>query len=256
MSIEKARAEVVALQAVHRAFDAGTMTSVEHARAREKHIAQALREIASEHGVRLQEPVQIDSNGEFSVVAMPPDGRDPNVHGCGRYGEAFAAVLTAHNARTGVRPGAILDPQNGWCRINHFDAERLVGQCVLEAERDRSKLHNSRGLLTITVSGADPMPSDQEVRAGVDAAYEMFEKRGISPDAALADFDLAATKGTETTLSLAWQDAERIALEACFKGWQRIPESACLSGSREREAAALSLAEHEDEPTEAHAITR
>ena len=105
-------------------FAARTLSPVAHRDAREPAIAGALVAMAAEMGVTLQTPLYVDSNGEFSLNAMHPDGRQPTM-GCGEFGEAFSAALTKHQARMGVNPG-LIDPVNGWCRLNHFGAERMV----------------------------------------------------------------------------------------------------------------------------------
>jgi hypothetical protein len=115
---------VSALAGVHARFAAREIKPVEHADLREPCLANALRDLASIFDVTLQLPLQIDSLGEFSIVAMPKDGSSPR-YGCGPFGE-FAAVLSGYRPRTGTAPCSSLSPQGGWCRMNHFDVERMV----------------------------------------------------------------------------------------------------------------------------------
>ena len=90
---------------------------------REQMLAAGLRQLAPLHGIRFREPLQIDSNGEFSLVcATDIVGASPV------YGESFVALLNKHNPRTGILPTKYMDPRNSWCRINHFDVERMLNE--------------------------------------------------------------------------------------------------------------------------------
>jgi hypothetical protein len=91
------------------------------ARTREANLAGGLRTLAERHSVKLREPLRINANGEFNVIA---EGATP-YKGCSPYG-SLAAVLNRHNPRTGVQPGACLLPESGWCYMNHFDVERML----------------------------------------------------------------------------------------------------------------------------------
>ncbi len=94
---------------------------------RESALSNCLLHMAAHHGVTLQKPLYINARGEYSIVALHPDGRRPDVDGCGPYGTAFSEYLTQHNPRTGEQPGARLDARNGWCWMHHFDVQRMVG---------------------------------------------------------------------------------------------------------------------------------
>ena len=115
------------LQKVHAEFGAGKIKSVQHADLREAAIVGALQAIAKQMGVNLQTPMRIDSNGEISIVAMHPDGRDPKM-GCGAFGVEFAKLLSNHGPRTGTYPARTIDEVNGWCRMNHFSVESLLNE--------------------------------------------------------------------------------------------------------------------------------
>ncbi len=100
------------------------LSSVGYRDQREPALARALRAMATELGVTLQEPLQIDANGEYSIVALKPDGCDPR-YGCGAFGAPFAEALSRHRARTGITPST-MDAANGWCRLFHLEAEKMV----------------------------------------------------------------------------------------------------------------------------------
>lgn len=107
------------------------MTQWEAGRKREQLLASGLRTLGAKHGIRFREPLQIDTNGEFSLVVLlnPEDEHTPSASvQCGSYGVSFVALLNKHNPRTGIRPTKHMDPRNGWCRINHFDVERMLNE--------------------------------------------------------------------------------------------------------------------------------
>jgi hypothetical protein len=106
-------------------------TPLETSRMRESMLATGLRILGAKHGLLFREPLQIDSNGEFSLVAAgADDGPYPSwgSQPCGTYGASFVALLNKHNPRTGMLPTKYMDPSNGWCRINHFDVERMLNE--------------------------------------------------------------------------------------------------------------------------------
>ena len=114
-----------ALLAATAQFKEKEISSVAFSRLREAAIAQALNALATEQGVRLEAPLQVDSRGEFRVVALQPKGGLcwPST---GTFGADFVKLINRHNPRTGIQAGATLLPESGWCYLNHFDAERLV----------------------------------------------------------------------------------------------------------------------------------
>lgn len=119
---QKAVAELLEAKA---AFTAGTIKPVPYADARQAALATALFAMAECHSVILQAPLQIDSRGEFSIVALKVPGGDAR-YGTGKFGVEYAARLTRHKARTGVYGPAIFDESNGWAILNHFSAEAMV----------------------------------------------------------------------------------------------------------------------------------
>lgn len=115
---------VAALRSATQQLNAGILSGVAYRDAREPALAAALSALAEAHGVVLQQPLQVDANGEYSVVAVNPKG--PSLlHGAGPFGQDFAAALTRAQARTGIAPGALC-ASNGWCRLNHLQAEKMV----------------------------------------------------------------------------------------------------------------------------------
>lgn len=108
----------------------GELVGIQVKDRREPAIAGALAALASEHGVHLRAPLHVDANGEFSLVAlkMHADGGplNPDFYGSAPFGETFAALLNRHGPRTGSPGPNVLDASNGWCKLNHFAAERLV----------------------------------------------------------------------------------------------------------------------------------
>ncbi len=101
-------------------------------------LADGLRALATAHGVTFREPLQIDARGEFALIVERTG-----------YGEKLAALLSRHNARTGIRPGAMLDALNGWCAMNHFDVERMLsGSNMPETGEEIVPLTVADGVLT------------------------------------------------------------------------------------------------------------
>lgn len=106
-------------------FLAGLLNPVSHGDRREEALAHALDAMAKGFGVTLEKPLHIDGNGEFSIVAMPPDGSSPKL-GTGPFGKEFVTELNQHWPRTGTQPGAVLLPEVGWCRMHHDEVEKMV----------------------------------------------------------------------------------------------------------------------------------
>lgn len=71
---------------------------------------------------------RINTRGEFEVFAYPIG----KLNGfCAHYGEKFAAALSKVPRRTGMKPYAgPCIPENGWCYVNHFDAEQIVREAA------------------------------------------------------------------------------------------------------------------------------
>ncbi len=117
------RQAIAVLQQVNEDFSKGHTSAVAHGHTRAAAISAALTYMAKSFGVQLQSPGLIDGNGEFNLVALDGD-RDPRL-GCGRFGEKYVGWLNTAKPRTGVLPSTLC-ADNGWCRMNHFEAERMV----------------------------------------------------------------------------------------------------------------------------------
>jgi hypothetical protein len=64
-----------------------------------------------------------DGNGEYSLSGNK--GRKDKL--CAPFGEQFAALLSQVNTRTGVFTSKkVVQPSNGWTRVSHFDAEKMI----------------------------------------------------------------------------------------------------------------------------------
>jgi len=99
-----------------------SLKPVPFADAREKAIVEGLHGLAEEYGRKIGF-THINSLGEldFNIEPSKPGLYD------GTYGEELAGWLSQIETRTGERASKrnIL-PQNNWCRINHFEAEKLL----------------------------------------------------------------------------------------------------------------------------------
>ncbi len=98
-----------------------TLKPAPYGNARETAIVEGLHALAAHFGKEI-DFTRIDANGELNF----------NLKGSaqglgGEYGEELAAIISQVPRRMGVSPtDAAMLPQNNWCRINHFDAERLL----------------------------------------------------------------------------------------------------------------------------------
>lgn len=108
--------------AVHRLWNIDrTMSPVEVGREREAALVEGLVELARMHGREIS-LTYIDSNGEMAFnIAGTEHGRGD------AYGEELAEVLSLVRRRTGIATtDAPVLPENSWCRINHFEVERML----------------------------------------------------------------------------------------------------------------------------------
>jgi hypothetical protein len=89
--------------------------------AREQAIIDGLHALAGHFGKEI-DYTHIDANGELNFFIK---GASQGLGG--EYGEDLAALLSQVPRRTGVSAttSAVL-PENNWCRINHFEAEKLL----------------------------------------------------------------------------------------------------------------------------------
>jgi hypothetical protein len=116
---------ITSLRDANERFSKGALSPLAHRDERERALANALRAMATAHGIVLEEPVQVNANGEFSITSANPAG-PAKFHGAGKFGDTFAAALTAHRARTGTPGPNTIASDNGWCYLNHFEAEKMV----------------------------------------------------------------------------------------------------------------------------------
>jgi len=92
------------------------MTPVARGDAREKLLALGLSEIICFYGKEVDKKILgIDARGEMPCVVK------------GKYGDDMAAFISRFPRRTGISPcdGRVL-PCNNWCRLNHFDVEKMI----------------------------------------------------------------------------------------------------------------------------------
>ena len=102
-----------------------TLSPLDAGRARETALVDGLVGLAEEFGKEIGF-TRIDADGEmaFHIAArhgLTPDGERAE------YGPGLAEMLSMVPRRTGIHPTETQAcPENAWCRINHFDAERLI----------------------------------------------------------------------------------------------------------------------------------
>jgi hypothetical protein len=99
-----------------------SLKPVPFADAREKAIVEGLHGLAEEYGRKIGF-THINSLGELDFNIEPSK---PGLHD-GTYGDELAEWLSQVETRTGITASKrnIL-PQNNWCRIKHFEAEKLL----------------------------------------------------------------------------------------------------------------------------------
>lgn len=120
---------------------------------REKLLISGLNALAAACGVMLRNPMRIDANGEISIVAKRPDDT-LDVNACAEYGAKFAAMLSPFSPRTGTVAMSRVDPRNGWCRMNHFDVERMLRAALLDATNACDLLAACKALLESSAPNA------------------------------------------------------------------------------------------------------
>lgn len=98
-----------------------TGNPVQVANAREQALAEGLRRLAVKFGLTFQEPLQINSRGEFNLFLDHKNYTENP-----RYGEEFTKLLNKHSPRTGINPTKHMDPMNSWCMMFHFDVARML----------------------------------------------------------------------------------------------------------------------------------
>lgn len=124
------RQAIAELNNVNEDFQAGRISSVSHAHAREAALIAAMNALAEQFGVKLAPMHGIDARGDLHIVALDAD-KDPRL-GSGHYGYEFAELLNTARPRTGIAYNAVLYAESGWCYLNHFEVERLVQRFFAE----------------------------------------------------------------------------------------------------------------------------
>ena len=84
-------------------------------------LTDGLVALAAKYGKQIY-TTGINGNGEmpFTIAGLVPPY-------CGTYGDELAGWLNRIPVRTGINPiQGCVQPYNGWCYINHFDAARLI----------------------------------------------------------------------------------------------------------------------------------
>ena len=105
-------------------------------RKREARLAQGLRDLGTEHNIQFAEPLQIDSRGEFKLVVDAPG-----------FGPELVDLINAHRPRTGAQamdPGYLL-PTSTWCRMNHFDVEKMLRDVHITESGDNTPCRAGSG---------------------------------------------------------------------------------------------------------------
>jgi hypothetical protein len=94
--------------------------------------------------------------------------------------------------------------------------------------------------LLIHIDGASKM----ELRRGIDAAQQVFNRAGVSAEVAISlmrkkDFEIDPLTPSERMYADLFEDADRAALEACCQGWDRdrIPSDAFLEPLFDRDTS-------------------
>jgi hypothetical protein len=101
--------------------------------AREAAMADGLRELAARYGVKFREPLHIDANGEFSLVAANEANQNAPSDPCGYYGEGLAALIAKHGSRTGSLAYGYHNHRaasDGWCKMNHFAVQAMLEEAA------------------------------------------------------------------------------------------------------------------------------
>lgn len=138
----QARLAVQTLDEVQDKFGMNQLSPVEAGTLRAQALCSGVVALFEHHGVFLQRPLRIDTNGELRLAALKSATSVPDIEGTAPFGDYLAGLLSRHMARTGIVPGHI-SADNGWCRINHFRAEALLreGVLVLQEGSPTSQTH-------------------------------------------------------------------------------------------------------------------
>ena len=113
------------LRAIEAARVSGELKPVQAGDKRETALIKGVVAVARYYGDTLQQIVGIDGRGELSIASKPVKAFD--LAGA-PFSASFCEALNTHTRpRCGILPGAVMEPEHSnWCRVNHFDAERMV----------------------------------------------------------------------------------------------------------------------------------
>jgi hypothetical protein len=96
-----------------------TLSPIELSIEREAALIQGLNGLANEYGKDIS-LTHIDSQGDMKFILTPADGSQT-------YGSELAEWLNMVPVKTGMQSiQGFTIPQHNWCRINHFEVERLL----------------------------------------------------------------------------------------------------------------------------------
>lgn len=123
------------------AFAQGKMSSLDYRWTREEQLAEALDGLSYSYGVTLQKSLNIDTLGEFHLIAITPDKETSEFSGKpAKFGAEFTALLNQYNPRCGVSLTASLTPEDAWCRMNSVDAEKMLEAYLAAAPATKFKV--------------------------------------------------------------------------------------------------------------------
>lgn len=112
------RQAIAVLKQVNEDFKAGRTSSVAHSTTREAAIRAAIQALARSFGIKKLQAARIDSRGDLELSLGVEAERKT-------FGARFSALL--NKAKPSGPCGAIiLLPESSHCRLNHFQAEKMV----------------------------------------------------------------------------------------------------------------------------------
>jgi hypothetical protein len=104
----------------------GKLKPVQAGSLREKVLCDGIILVANYFGVMLKPIIAIDANGELPIVSQGLQAFD--LVGA-PFSKDFCDTITKYTKPRCGMPGtvAVMNPEHSnWCRINHFDAERML----------------------------------------------------------------------------------------------------------------------------------
>jgi len=107
---------------------------VPYSKEREAILGEGLVDLLARFGHHIRKPY-IDANGEISLETETP------------YGEELAAILNTIPVRHGISPTqGHVEATGCWCRINHFDLEKLLLEQDKKTPLTGEDLYNANDL--------------------------------------------------------------------------------------------------------------